>query len=40
MAEEYGMFELIVAVAGTLLLISAGRGRRAAPQPVRVNWKR
>jgi hypothetical protein len=29
------MLGLIIGVAGTLLLIAAGQGRRLAPQPVR-----
>ena len=33
---EDEMIGLIVAVAGTLLLVTAGRGRKPAPQPVRV----
>ena len=37
---EGDMIELIIAVAGTLLLISAGTKRRPAPQPVRTNRKR
>ena len=34
------MIGILIAVAGVLLLISAGRGRRVAAQPVRVNRKR
>ena len=34
------MIEVIIAVAGTLLLISAGKGRRLAPQPVRTGTNR
>lgn len=30
---------VLIAVAGTLLLIAAGNARRPAPQPVRVNRK-
>lgn len=32
--------ELIIAVAATLLLIAAGKSRRPAPVPVRVNRPR
>ena len=38
--QEDGMIEIIVVVAGTLLLVTAGRARRPAPQPVRVPRKR
>jgi hypothetical protein len=31
---------MIIAIAGTLLLVSAGRGRRVAQQPVRTTRKR
>jgi hypothetical protein len=34
------MVGLIIAVAGTLLLIAAGNGRRVAPQPVRIRPNR
>ena len=34
------MFELIVAVAGTLLLIAAGTNRRPALQPARARSNR
>jgi hypothetical protein len=33
--QENIMVGVIIAVAGTLLLITAGRRRRPAPQPVR-----
>ena len=39
-AAEGDMIELVIAVAGTLLLISAGTVRRPAPQPVRNKGKR
>jgi hypothetical protein len=31
------MIGILIAVAGALLLISAGKGRRVAAQPVRIN---
>ena len=34
------MIEVIIAVAGTLLLIAAGTKPRLAPAPVRVNRRR
>jgi hypothetical protein len=34
------MIELIIAFAGTLLLIAAGYARRLAPQPVRTRTNR
>jgi hypothetical protein len=34
------MIELLIAVAGTLLLISAGAGPKLATQPVRTKRKR
>lgn len=34
------MIELVIAVAGTLLLIAAGKGRQLAPQPVRARTNR
>ena len=34
------MVAVIIAIAGTLLLISAGRRRRTAPQPVRTRKPR
>ena len=34
------MLEVIIAVAGTLLLIAAGRAKRPAPQPVRTKRTR
>lgn len=41
MLEDQGMIGLLIATAGTLLLITAGRkGRRPATQPVRVDRKR
>lgn len=33
--EEDGMIELVIAVAGTLLLIAAGNKNRPVPVPVR-----
>jgi len=38
--EENIMVGVIIVVAGTLLLISAGRRRRPSPQPVRVRKPR
>jgi hypothetical protein len=38
--QENGMIELMIAVAGTLLLIAASRGRRLAPQPLRTRTNR
>jgi hypothetical protein len=37
---EDGMIEVILAVAGTLLLIAAGSKPRLAPAPVRVNRRK
>ena len=34
------MVGVIIAVAGTLLLIATGKGRRLAPQPVRTRTNR
>lgn len=34
------MIEILIAVAGTLLLIAAGRAQRPVPVPVRPNRKR
>jgi hypothetical protein len=34
------MIEIIIAVAGTLLLIAAGSRPRLAPAPVRVNHRK
>jgi len=34
------MTAIIIATAGALLLIAAGRGRKPAPQPVRTNRRR
>jgi hypothetical protein len=38
--QEDGMVEIIIAVAGTLLLIVAGNRRRLALQPVRTRTNR
>jgi len=37
---EDGMIEVIIAVAGTLLLIAAGARPSLAPAPVRVNRRK
>jgi hypothetical protein len=37
---EDGMIEVIIALAGTLLLIAAGSKPRVAPVPVRVNHRK
>ena len=34
------MTAIIIAIAGTLLLMAAGRGRKVAPQTVRTNRRR
>jgi hypothetical protein len=38
--QENIMVGVIIAIAGTLLLITAGRRRRPAPQPVRIRKPR